>query len=178
MTRTTALPSCGSGRATEVLPQRQRTFGLFLSAHEGRGNSLIKKKIKYTQNTVPRLFCVFPSEAAIWDQVLGVSLWTGEGGLESRFLLLRVQWNFYAKRICPPGGTMEVTPRGDPGEGNAFNNPLHGLLWVFLILFWGHGKIPHCSRGFLFGLDLSYAKQFGDICWSGRTLCAFLFSLY
>lgn len=64
-------PLCGPGRAVEVLRQRGRTFGLFLSAHEGRSNSLIKKK-KYTKNCPPPFLCLpFRSH----------NLGTGRGGI-------------------------------------------------------------------------------------------------
>lgn len=67
-----ALAAAGPGWALELLRQESRTFGLFLSVHEGGCNSLIKKKKKNPHWTVPRLFCVFPSEAT--------PLGTGRGG--------------------------------------------------------------------------------------------------
>lgn len=106
-----ALAAAGPGWALELLRQESRTFGLFLSVHEGGCNSLIKKKKKTHTGLSPGFSVSSLPRLHLWELAVGVPLWTSDPGLGSRFPPLSVQWHLRAEPTCPQAISMgRITP--------------------------------------------------------------------
>lgn len=108
-----------SDHALELLPQRAEP----LDSIRTRGRQQFTDLKKNSHRTAPRLFCgAFSLQAAIWEQAVGGSLWTGKTGCKARLLPAYQSNGIYVLNHHVFKSAMELITQGDPGEKNDYNN--------------------------------------------------------